>query len=270
MRGLSPSRSMSRMVLTKHTADHYENFTRYSSSRDCVANTCTPAPPSSDLICIIGTTEGVLKFEPYAPLTWVNRKDAPASKPRDHEPREIFSLDFLAGNHNVIFAGGRSNRISMMDLRTSPDEWDTVRHKSSVGHLRSVNEHHLLAAGPRGAMSIYDLRFRKARPHGHRPLLTFPGFRNGAHMHFGLDVEPSLGIVAAAHDDGHVGVYSLRSGKRLACPPVDRVATRGVVRGVMFQTLPRDRNPSLFLGIGPNVCKYSFGVRDEAGEVLED
>lgn len=184
----------------------------------------------------------------------------------------------------------------MADLRAAPRSWEeqAIRHASSVAHVRSINEHQVLAAGPRSAMCVYDIRFRKeaaaaARPSdggggrrrtgrgggagrgAHRPLLTFPGFRNGAHIHFGLDVEPAMGVVAAAHDDGSVGVYSLRSGRRLACPPVDKVAVRGgVVKGVMFQTLPRDRLPSLFLGEGANVCKYSFGVLDGADEILEE
>lgn len=203
-------------------------------------------------------------------MTWLTPTDVPPKAPRP-EPREVFSLDFLTRNHDVLFAGGRSNRLSMMDLRVSPDRWETIRHRSSVAHVRSVNEHQLLAAGPRGAMSLYDIRFRLARPNGHRPLLTFPAFRNEAHLHFGLDVEPSLSILAVAQDDGTVAVFSLRNGRRLACPPVDAVsAHEGVVRGVIFQTLPGDRQSSLFLGIGPNVCKYSFGVLDHAGVAFEE
>lgn len=256
---------------TCHTADHYENFGLISNNWDCGANTCTPAPPSSNLICVIGTTDGILKFQPQGPLMWVSTGPSPQPKGSRFELGDIFSLDFLRGDHNVIFAGGRSNRFSLIDMRAPANQWDKIRHKSSVAHVRSVNDHQVLAVGPRNAMSLYDIRFRRSRPNGHQPLLTFPGFRNEAYVHFGLDVEPELGLVAAAHDDFRVGVYSLRSGRRLACPVVDAERDKLVVKGVVFQTLPGDRNPSLFLGLGQEVRKYSFGVRDdENGNIVAE
>ncbi|KAL1879385.1 hypothetical protein VTK73DRAFT_7022 [Phialemonium thermophilum] len=245
---------------------------------ECVANTCTPAPASSDLICVIGTSHGIMQFHKDESLRWT----VPASHiGAGHGRRSsrirpgtgsVFTLDFQPGNHHVVFAGGRSDRLSIADLRTPPEQWESIRHRSSVAHVRALNDRQILAAGPYNAMALYDIRFCKPRSssrlgpaaisRSHAPLISFPTFRNEAHLHFGFDVEPSLGIVAAANDNMRVGLYSLNSGRKLACPPVDAIIGRRMIKALAFQTLPRDVNPSLFMGVGPELVKYSFGVRD--------
>jgi hypothetical protein len=164
-------------------------------------------------------------------------------------------------------------------LRVPPAEWspqsNTFRHLSSVAHVKSVGLYEVLAAGPRNAMALYDIRFlqRSHQPthrnnnrwtgNTTRPLLTFPSYRNTAHIHTGLDVllEPgygSRGVVAAAHDDETVGLYSLRDGTRLPGGAVDSIKAGAVVRSMMWASLPGDRHPSLFVGEGSLVRKYSF------------
>jgi hypothetical protein len=39
---------------------------------------------------------------------------------------------------------------------------------------------------------------------------------------------------------------------------------------LMFATLPRDRNPSLFIGVGSQVKKFSFGIRTQKGRDMEE
>ena len=96
------------------------------------------------------------------------------------------------------------------------------------------------------------------------PIVTFPGYRNEGHIHIGLDVldagcYSSHGAVAAAHDDGTVGVYSLRDGARMDSPEgVDTIRAPDVVRCLQWQTLVGEKHPSLFVGEGPKVVKYSF------------
>lgn len=95
-----------------------------------------------------------------------------------------------------------------------------------------------------------------------RPILTFPAYRNTAHILTGLDIltDPGYGhgLVAAAHDDSTVGIYSLLDGTRLSGGAIDAIRAPGVVRSLMWQTLPGDRHPSLFVGEGTGVGKYSF------------
>ncbi|KAL2753763.1 hypothetical protein ACRALDRAFT_1071834 [Sodiomyces alcalophilus JCM 7366] len=92
-----------------------------------------------------------------------------------------------------------------------------------------------------------------------RPVLTFPAYRNAAHVHIGFDLDPATGVVAAAHDDGRVALYSLASGQRLRSPVVDAVCAPAPVRSLMFQAMPRDRHASLWVGIGTSLRKFSVG-----------
>ena len=192
-------------------------------------------------------------------MAWI----APRNPPKGVQlPQEIFDQDFQQGNHNVLLAGGRQPRLWMTDLRTPESEWTHVRHASSIAHVRSVNPHQVLVAGLESSMALYDMRFFGRRPNGARPLLDFPAYRNSAHFHTGWDVSVGLGVVAAAHDDGTVKLFSLRSGRALRSKAVEAVRTETPVRALMFQTMPREKMPSLFVGEGPSLKKYSFGTSD--------
>ncbi|KAL3959825.1 hypothetical protein ACCO45_004942 [Purpureocillium lilacinum] len=201
---------------------------------------------------------------PPRPLQRDHGLDRAAEPPKGlHLPQEIFDQDFQHGNHNILLAGGRQPRLWMTDLRTPESDWSWTRHASSIAHLRSVNEHQILVAGLQNSMALYDMRFFGRRPNGISPLLDFPAYRNAAHFHTGWDVSPSLGVAAAAQDDGTVRLFSLRSGRALRRPAMDRAArTDTPVRALMFQQMPWEKTPSLFVGEGPSLRKYSFGTVD--------
>lgn len=184
--------------------------------------------------------------------------------------RTDLSVEFHSRHRDVVFAGGRRGSVRLTDLReatTKPGlHW---RHAAAVGaahassavtHLRSVDDNHVLVAGLRSTMCLYDIRCLRTprqplcrlfsspassksryprsimagesyRPcvdeatvdTGVYPVVTFPDYQNEAHIRTGLDVLlPSSarglcpgGLVAAAHDDGTVAIYSLRTGRRL-------------------------------------------------------
>ncbi|KAH6848374.1 hypothetical protein B0I37DRAFT_432636 [Chaetomium sp. MPI-CAGE-AT-0009] len=67
---------------------------------------------------------------------------------------------------------------------------------------------------------------------------------------------------AANDDDGGprygVVLHSLRDGTRVAGGEVDGIRAPAVVKSLMWQTLPGDRHPSLFVGEGASINKYSF------------
>jgi hypothetical protein len=107
------------------------------------------------------------------------------------------------------------------------------------------------------------------------PILTFPDYRNDAHILIGLDVLTTAGygsrfcwdvvnprastthpgrggIVAAAHGDGTINLYSLTDGTRIAA---SRSAEKKILR---WATLNGDRHPSLFCSRGTEVVKISF------------
>lgn len=213
----------------------------------------------------MGTNAGILRVRSNETMAWI----APQSPPKGVRlPQEIFDQDFQQANHNVLLAGGRQPRLWITDLRTPEAEWWSVSHPSSIIHLRSLNPHQVLVAGLESSMALYDLRFLSRRPNGPRPLLGFPAYRNAAHVHTGWDVSPALGLVAAAHDDGRLGLFSLRSGRQLSCPALEAAPVPETpIRALTFQTMPRESMPSLFLGRGPSLAKYSFGtvaIDDEA------
>lgn len=49
--------------------------------------------------------------------------------------------------------------------------------------------------------------------------------------------------------------------------PYDAFSRGNVIKSLMFQTLPGDKHPSLFVGEGPRIKKYSFGVETSKGRL---
>ncbi len=231
----------------------------------------TPAPASSDLVCVIGTSAGILRVTSNDNMDWIaaHGQSHADKRPGRHLPQEVFDLDFQVGNHNVLIAGGRQPRLWTTDLRTAEAEWSFISHLSSIAHLRSINEHQVLVAGLKNSMCVYDMRFPgrsdagaaaspQRRGNGGKPMLVFDGYKNEAHFHTGWDVDAELGVVAAAHDDGTVKLFSLRSGRLLKRPEL--VTSETPIRALMFRRMPREKLPSLFVGEGPSLRKFSFGV----------
>ncbi|KAK0639321.1 hypothetical protein B0T16DRAFT_450059 [Cercophora newfieldiana] len=268
--------------------DRYSRFTTIESNhahfhREGWSNTVAAAPASSNLTCLVGTSSGVIQLHPNSALTWLTPKPTGTLslqhshlKPAARAARgEIFSLDFLPSNpSDVLLVGGRFRHICLLDRRAPEEEWISVKHTSSIAHVKAVGPYEVLAAGPQSAMAVYDVRWMGAggprkkswAANGAKPVVEFPGYQNEAHLHIGLDVLRApgygMGVVAAAHDDGRVALFALRDGSRLRSPAVDGInygAGGRVVASAKFGMLPGDRHPSLFVGEAAAVGKYSFG-----------
>ncbi|KAH7320926.1 hypothetical protein B0I35DRAFT_450538 [Stachybotrys elegans] len=255
------------LSLSIKPASHYQRLSiRHRLRDEWIVHQSTPAPPSSDLLCVIGTNAGILRVRSNETVSWATPYQS-APKTMLPRPREIFDLDFKSGDHNVLLAGGRQPRVWITDFRTSEAEWRFIRHASSVAHLRSVNEHHVLVAGLQNSMDLYDMRFFGQGSNGARPLLTFPDYRNAAHFRTGFDVCPELNVVASAQDNGTVKLFSLRTGCALRSPDLQSIHTDTPIRALMFQRFPREKLPSLFIGVGAELKKFTFGTHhldDEA------
>lgn len=325
--------------LTHVKADHYQQFYIEAHQGGQIIHDCKAAPPSSDLICVMTSTAGLLQLRRDEELSWLYPKADNTARgrrrPRDPIrsetsrmpytrfpagaegdtdsgrattindpvpstsaplPHDLLTVDFMPHNHNLLLLGSRSGHLWLADTRAPYTQWSwwaaRPRH-ASVTHVATVNEYHVLAAGLRNSMALYDVRFCKARTiessstkdkndigsstnrrrggggsgsgsDGHketaRPLLVFQGYNNAAHLDLGFAVEQQLGIAAAAQDDGTVALYSLKTGRRLRSRRVDEIKATRPVKCLAFESLPGDRNPSLFAGIGPSVHKYSFGL----------
>ncbi|KAF4123722.1 hypothetical protein GMORB2_6423 [Geosmithia morbida] len=274
----------------------YQYLSTRSNRRDTVVNGCAAAPSPSNLLCVLATNSGVVSVSLDGSMSSVGSAVA-AAAPEQALPKEILDVDFQ--NPNVVFAGGRSPRIWMADLRSPDNQWASVRHASSVARLRAVGANQIVACGPRNAMALYDVRFVSRRQQRQqqqdRPLVEFPEYRNEAQIHVGFDVWPpgqqsgaGAGgvppVAAAAHEDGSVALYSLSSGRRLPCralrdtvnrlreparparygggrpsAPAGRNRLVGPVKALRFAEMSSDGSPSLWVGQGPSVDKYTFG-----------
>ncbi|TDZ32724.1 hypothetical protein C8035_v011747 [Colletotrichum spinosum] len=223
---------------------------------EVVVNQTTPAPASSSsLTCIIGTNYNLMKLTSDERVQWVGPQ-----RPRPGPPEgDFFGQSFLPDNPDVLLAGGRFRNTKLIDLRVKWPEWDSIP-TGPISHVRAINCHHVLVNGPSSRMAVFDIRYRKSKPNGLKPIVAFPAYRNQAHMHIGWDVNVESGVVAAAHDDGSVGIYSLLSGRRLKCPAVDAIRTRTPVKCLRFQTMPGRRHASLFAGVGPDLKMFSVGA----------
>jgi hypothetical protein len=254
----------------------------------------TPAPAASNLLCVVGTSNGILRVRSNETLGWISTNDVPPSidsttkvdtgrrnRPSKRArarhgpwyPQEIFSQDFQVGNHNVLFAGGRQPHLWISDLRAPTDGWSFVKHGSSIAHVRSINQHQVIVAGLQNQMSIYDTRFfqsDKTNPNGRTlssPLLDFPDYRNEAHYHIGWDVSLELNLVASAQDNGTVKLFSLSSGRVLRSGnALESFRTQTPVKAMMFQTLPGERMPSLYVARGPLVKKFGCAPVGDSDE----
>ncbi|TLD21366.1 hypothetical protein PspLS_09067 [Pyricularia sp. CBS 133598] len=155
----------------------------------------------------------------------------------------------------------------------------------AVNHVVSLNQYQVLAAGISDRMDVWDMR-RGFNQQQKQPCTSFPGYKNAARLGMGLAVDKKLGIVAAANDQGPdsfcpVKLHSLATGREMPCRALDGEMERlqslegpsykpplGIPSPcIRWETLPGDRDASLFVSRGTRVLKFSFGL--ETGLVDE-
>lgn len=273
---------------------------------------------SSGLDALIATSQGIMSIggsRAGGEVGWVTPKPANFQMPREgnnhHQQNgggiDVLSVEYHPSSPRVCFAGCRNSKVLRVDTRaptsSDPGYGTLFRHRSSAAHVRCLDNHRVLVAGPQNAMAIYDTRWLKPRRRSDdggngnkgrnsnnnkgrsgsnstpQPVVDFPAYKNEPHIRIGLDVTHDAGgvggaggggVVAAAQGDGTVGVFSLRTGRRLRAGDVDdpralRAPGRGdVVKALQFRNLPWEKEASLFAGVGPVVKKFTFGV--DAGE----
>ncbi|KAI0601833.1 hypothetical protein F4775DRAFT_539417 [Biscogniauxia sp. FL1348] len=287
-------------LLGRNGVEMYTNIntTGNGTCHDYQANCVAPAPAGSTSVCVVGTNRGLTHWDSTSGyMKWLTpQRQQPGNYAKPF--RDIFALDF--SDPNVLLYGGRPGRLYAADLRVPGDRWqEQVRLPGPLTHVRRLggDSHRVLVAALNNHLAVYDLRFLPpSRGHGRghhnsedansnananaeAPVLVFPRYRNRAHVDVGLAVDPdgAPGLVAAAHDDGTVALYSARSGRRLRCASLDSDPQLGgnapgggppnVVRSMQFQKFPGDVTSTLFVGRGTSICAYSFGVEglgDEA------
>ncbi|KAL6864406.1 hypothetical protein J3F83DRAFT_134088 [Trichoderma novae-zelandiae] len=250
----------------------------------CCGHQSTPAPASSDLLCVVGTSDGIMSVHSDQTSRWLQprppnlgldaRVETPTRRGRSNRmrktPHEIFSQDFQVDNHNVLFAGGRQPRLWMSDLRAPAVEWSSIKHGSSIAHVRSINPYQVVVAGLQDCMSLYDTRFFRsdekdaAGRNASSPVLEFSEFRNQARFDIGWDVCPELNLVASAQDDSTVKLFSLTSGGLVRSGrDLESFKAKNPVKALMFQTLPGERLPNLYMADGAYLKKFGCAPADD-------
>ncbi|KAI0837340.1 hypothetical protein F5Y06DRAFT_271408 [Hypoxylon sp. FL0890] len=252
---------------------------RYKDARNrkYTSNTVCIAPPTSNHICLVGTDKGVAEFDRTCrlrlctPLSWRGKPFIPDSF------RDVFAIDFHASNPDIVLFGGRPGKLCVGDLRQEVNQWDVIQIQNSIAHIKSVSENQVLVAGVSNSLSVFDLRYCNLSRVWDRginmarratPIVTMPDYKNGARFDLGLDYDRGSGIVAAAHDDSKVRLYSVRSGNRLPSRDIDKIYSEvGPIHTLQFANFDGDKTPSLFVGEKGCINFYSFGVEkldDEA------
>lgn len=200
----------------------------------------TAGPPQSNLLFAFGTSNGIITMEKegFTP-SYIGRPDVL----QESFPRDVFALEFLSDNHNVLLSGGRSGILNLTDLRI-PRFWpdpDIITHPSSITHIRQLDTHRIIVAGLNSHLCQYDLRFRRLdrsspappnrrnrraidNPAPTRSIVQYPDYHNSALIHLGFDVDMGTGVVAACQEramDPHlesVRLFSLHGGHKLESP----------------------------------------------------
>jgi hypothetical protein len=201
----------------------------------------------------------------------------------DRASLDIFDTCPSVSNPQVIYAVSRNGYFQQHDVREGFKGNGYWRLSTSpLAYVRSIDEYRLLTAGAANMMAVYDMRwpFKRGRDPFHAgpsedvveklalPYVKFPEYRNNAHSNLGIDVDLDSGVVAAAHDNGEVGIYSLRSGVQLDCKPAK--VQGAPVRCLQFHTVPGRGFADLFVGdTKATVTRFSVGGRrsgdDEVG-----
>ncbi|KAI1127316.1 hypothetical protein F5Y10DRAFT_243036 [Nemania abortiva] len=142
--GTSASRRPSKIPLGSRNGETY-----------CVA----PAPASSPLVCVVGTSRGVLEWD------WASGTSALLAPPAPVTDllHDVFAIDFHPSQAAVYRFGGRPGALFTADSRVPRTEWSYLRLPSTITHLRCLDSgNQILAAGLRNQLGIYDLRFARS------------------------------------------------------------------------------------------------------------
>ncbi|KAI5787175.1 hypothetical protein EDC01DRAFT_779625 [Geopyxis carbonaria] len=163
---------------------------------------------------------------------------------------DVFAVAFHATDPSVFLAGSRDGAMRLFDIRNGsggtgvtaarPDI--TVRHSSTITHVRALDASNILVNGLQGA-AMYDLRF----PHPASPSSSFAEptraarayprlVRNDGYMiDLGFDVNQELGIMAIANQEHRVELWSIATGERLDGGDIGKKKFSSPCKGLKFE-----------------------------------
>jgi hypothetical protein len=260
------------------SVDSWQTITMNTTSAGgyAVANCVVAAPDTAKVACAMGTTDGIVTLSnDNHPVLQSALSSRQAQAKRSWE---ILDVDFAGADQpDLLFAAGRKRQVWLGDLRAPAEQWVCFKHRSGVAHVRAAGGNGVLVSGLENAMALYDTRYlrdqhtteqQRADGRTSRPVFTFEAYKNAQRPDLGLAILPEApyGVVVTAHDGGSMALHSLRSGRRMGSPVLDDLKTPGPIKAMQWATMPGDVHPSLFVGRGYRLEKYSFGVLDGGNE----
>ncbi|KAI1460783.1 hypothetical protein F4805DRAFT_342848 [Annulohypoxylon moriforme] len=253
---------------------------QYTHRLPCTSTTLCLPPSGHSIMCFAGTNLGLAGIDAQNQMKLLTPTDSKSKNDsRLSFYNEIFGVDHDVSNPNVVFFGGRNGLVFTGDLRQDPYDWSSIQVPRSIAHVKAVNDNQVLVAGLDKMMSVYDTRFCdrlqihniplevNKRRRGGNPIVTMAEYKSHARFYGGFDLDRSTGIAAAAHEDGKVALYSVRSGRRLPSRAIDSIHSQlGRINRLQFKTFENDHTPTLFVGDGTKITGYSFGVDNDDDE----
>ena len=150
-------------------------------------------------------------------------------------PSDVLATEFQTPH--TVALGLRNASIHIWDIRTQAGV-ARLRHGGSVTGIKQGHDFYsLIVGGLCNSMAHYDLRMirddvpsmdkrrgisktKRRRPKTwslpvSKPLFNFD-YGNESRTYSGLDINKDHGLVAAAQDDGSIGMYLMETGEKLA------------------------------------------------------
>lgn len=139
---------------------------------------------------------------------------------------DVFAVEFLPTEPSVLLCGSRDGAMRLFDMRVRQTHAGqsnlVVRHKSSITHIRHLNEVTTVVHGPQKC-ALYDLRFphpgspSKAFTEPTNPVMTYEQVhdKQGYILMLGFDVCKERQLMVVASEDQRVRLFSMVTGNVL-------------------------------------------------------
>lgn len=139
---------------------------------------------------------------------------------------DVFAVEYLPAEPSVLLSGSRDGAMRLFDMRVRQTDIGqsnlVVRHKSSITHIRHLDEVTMVVHGPQKC-ALYDLRFPHLRSPSEafteltNPVMTYEKVHGGkVHMlMLGFDVCKERQLMVAASEDQRVRLFSMVTGDEL-------------------------------------------------------
>ncbi|CAE7116066.1 unnamed protein product [Rhizoctonia solani] len=127
----------------------------------------------------------------------------------------------ICKRQDIVYTGERSGTVRLFDLRSDSVSTGSplVKMDSMVTNVELYRSWEMIAAGAKGDMRSFDLRFMRTEPGGKtKSLLEFEGHMNTHMNDLGFEVLPSGDFVIAAGIDKRIRAWSTRTGEQVSSP----------------------------------------------------